>query len=98
LTLASILSRWDGARATSAQRTNFACLLLSEHEFFEQVRQITEGRSLLLISHRFSRVKSADRIYVMHDGEIIEQGSHDELIVLGGRYAELFDMQASSYR
>jgi ATP-binding cassette subfamily B protein len=70
----------------------------AEHELFEYVRELARGRSVLLISHRFSTVKSADRIYVLHRGELVEEGSHDELMALGGRYAELFDLQASAYR
>ncbi len=70
----------------------------SEHELFEHVRALAHGRSLLLISHRFSTVMSADRIYVLHDGRITEEGSHAELIELDGRYAELFELQARSYR
>ena len=53
--------------------------------------------SVLLISHRFSSVRSADRIYVLHEGRVVESGTHDELMHLGGRYAELFTMQASAY-
>ena len=53
---------------------------------------------MLLISHRFSTVRSADRIYVLHDGVIVEEGSHDQLVALGGRYAELFGLQAAAYR
>lgn len=70
----------------------------SEHELFEHVRRLATDRCLLLISHRFSTVKEADRIYVLHDGEVIEDGSHDELVALGGRYAEMFDLQARAYR
>jgi ATP-binding cassette subfamily B protein len=70
----------------------------SEHEVFERVRELARGRSVLLISHRFSTVRSADRIYVMERGQVIEAGSHDELVAYGGRYAELFDLQASAYR
>ncbi len=70
----------------------------SEHELFEQVRRLEKGRALVLISHRFSTVRDADRIYVMDKGRIIEQGSHTELMEMGGRYAELFELQASSYR
>jgi len=70
----------------------------SENELYEHVQALSQGRSVLLISHRFSTVKAADRIYVLHDGEIVEQGSHDELMALGGRYAELFDLQAAGYR
>jgi ATP-binding cassette subfamily B protein len=52
---------------------------------------------VLLISHRFSSVRSADRIYVLDGGRVAESGSHDELMALGGRYAELFTLQASAY-
>jgi len=70
----------------------------AENELFEYVQALARGRSVLLISHRFSTVKSADRIYVLHEGEIVEEGSHDELVALGGRYAELFELQAAAYR
>ena len=70
----------------------------SEHELFEYVQALAQGRSVLLISHRFSTVKSADRIYVLHQGEIVEEGSHEELVAQGGRYAELFGLQAAAYR
>jgi ATP-binding cassette subfamily B protein len=70
----------------------------SEHELFEYVRRLAQGRSLLLISHRFSTVMSADRIYVLHHGEVVEAGSHEQLMARGGRYAELFELQARSYR
>jgi len=69
----------------------------AEHRLFEQMRELAHGRALLLISHRFSTVRNADRIYVLHDGELVEQGSHDQLMALGGRYAELFSLQANSY-
>ena len=52
----------------------------------------------LLISHRFSTVRTSDRIVVIEDGGIREQGTHDELVVTGGRYATLFQLQAASYR
>lgn len=69
-----------------------------ENALFEQVQGLAAGRSQLLISHRFSTVKSADRIYVLHGGELVEQGTHAELMRHGGLYAELFDLQANAYR
>jgi ATP-binding cassette subfamily B protein len=70
----------------------------SEHQLFEHVRRLEAGRTLVLISHRFSTVREADRIYVLDRGRIIEHGSHEELMDVGGRYAELFELQASAYR
>ena len=52
----------------------------------------------IVISHRFSTVRVADRIYVIGDGRVLESGSHEELIARGGRYAELFELQAAGYR
>jgi len=69
----------------------------AEHELFERIRAVARGRTVLLISHRFSSVRSADRIFVLHQGHLAEQGSHDELIAAGGRYAELFTLQAAAY-
>jgi ATP-binding cassette, subfamily B, bacterial len=69
----------------------------AEHELFESIRILCRGRSVLLISHRFSSVRSADRIYVLDGGRVVESGGHDELIARGGRYADLFTLQASAY-
>ena len=69
----------------------------AEHALFEKIRTLAHGRSVLLISHRFSSVRSADRIFVLRQGELVEQGDHDELMRLGGLYAELFALQASAY-
>ena len=69
----------------------------AEHELFAQIRSLTEGRSVLLISHRFSSVRSADRIYVLGSGRIIESGTHETLMARGGHYAELFSLQAAAY-
>jgi ATP-binding cassette subfamily B protein len=70
----------------------------SEFEVFQRFAELTAGKMALFISHRFSTVRSADRIIVLENGKIAEEGSHDQLARLGGRYAELFEMQASSYR
>jgi len=60
--------------------------------------ELAERRMVLLISHRFSTVRMADRILVLADGVIQEEGTHDDLIARRGSYAELFELQASSYR
>ena len=60
--------------------------------------ELLTGRSVLLISHRFSSVREADRIYVLRDGEVVEEGSHEALIASGGLYAEMFTLQAAAYR
>jgi ATP-binding cassette subfamily B protein len=70
----------------------------SEHEVFERFAELTEGKMSLLISHRFSTVRMADRILVLANGAIQEQGSHELLLKKGGRYAEMFELQAAHYR
>jgi len=69
----------------------------AEHNLFESIRTLFEGRTVLLISHRFSSVRSADQIHVLHKGRLVEQGSHEALMAAGGHYAELFTMQAAAY-
>jgi ATP-binding cassette subfamily B protein len=70
----------------------------SESEVFQRFAELTTGKTALLISHRFSTVRMADRIVVLENGGIAEQGSHRELMSLGSRYAEMFELQASNYR
>ncbi len=69
----------------------------AEYELFERIRALQQGRAVLLISHRFSSVRSADRIYVLEKGAVAESGSHAELMARQGRYAEMFTLQASAY-
>ncbi|MCR8561689.1 ABC transporter ATP-binding protein/permease [Mucilaginibacter sp. BJC16-A38] len=70
----------------------------AEYAVFERFAELTKGRSAVLISHRFSTVRMADRILVLEKGELIEIGSHNELLLKQGRYAELFNLQAMGYR
>ncbi len=70
----------------------------SEFEVFKRFAELTTGKMALFISHRFSTVRMADRIVVLEKGRIAEEGNHDQLARLGGRYKEMFELQAASYR
>jgi ATP-binding cassette, subfamily B, bacterial len=70
----------------------------AEHEVFQRFAQLTVYKTGLLISHRFSTVRMADRILVIEKGRLLESGSHEELLKKNGRYAELFNLQASGYK
>lgn len=70
----------------------------AEYEIFTKFRQLTQGKTAIFISHRFSTVRLADRIFVIEQGIIKESGTHAELLELNGRYAELFHLQAAAYR
>jgi ATP-binding cassette subfamily B protein len=70
----------------------------AERELFDDIRKLYADRTVILISHRFANVRPADRIYVLSDGEITESGSHQELMALGGHYADLFQIQAAGYQ
>ena len=70
----------------------------SEHEVFKRFAELTEGKMSLLISHRFSTVRMADRVLVLANGKIAEEGRHEQLLKDGGQYAEMFELQAANYR
>ena len=69
-----------------------------EYEIFQQVRDLAQGHTIVLVSHRFSNVRIADRIVVLEAGRIVEMGSHEQLMSAAGLYAELFKLQAEGYR
>ncbi|WP_116106685.1 ABC transporter ATP-binding protein [Lewinella sp. IMCC34191] len=70
----------------------------AEYEVFQRFTALIEGKTAVLISHRFSTVRMADHILFLEYGGLLEEGSHEELLALGGRYAELFELQAAGYR
>jgi len=70
----------------------------SEREVFERFSELTTGKTALLISHRFSTVRMADRILVLEGGQIVEDGCHSQLMARGERYSQMFELQAASYR
>ncbi|MGH7248810.1 MAG: ABC transporter ATP-binding protein, partial [Pseudomonadota bacterium] len=71
---------------------------VAEYDVFCRFADLARGKMAILISHRFSTVRMSDRIIVLEDGNIREEGTHDQLVSSGGRYAELFELQAASYR
>jgi len=70
----------------------------AEFQIFERLRSLTQNQMAILISHRFSTVRMADKIMVLSGGEVIEQGTHEQLLQAGGRYAHLFRLQAAGYQ
>ena len=70
----------------------------AEYEVFKRFADLTKGKTAILISHRFSTVRMADRVLVLDKGQVLEIGTHEELLAKNGRYAELFNLQAEGYR
>lgn len=70
---------------------------MAEYELNKQIAKFASDKTVIFISHRLSTTRHADRIYMFEDGRIVEQGSHDELMKLGGKYAEMFTVQAENY-
>ncbi len=101
------LGQWQRVALARALRRDAPLVILdepsaaldprAEQALFSDIRSTLHGRSAVLISHRFSTVRSADRIYVMREGSVAEAGSHDELMERDGLYAELFSLQAAGY-
>jgi ATP-binding cassette subfamily B protein len=95
------------ARALAAVRGGAGLLILdeptasldvrAETELFERFLELTRGVTTILVSHRLSSVRRADRIVVIDGGRVVEDGSHDELMSAGGRYAEMFTLQARRF-
>jgi ATP-binding cassette subfamily B protein len=88
----------DGADLLILDEPTAAIDAQAEFELFQRFQTLTEGRSALIISHRFSTVRMADRIAVLDGGRVLELGSHDELLAADGRYAHLFRLQARGYQ
>ena len=70
----------------------------AESEIFNKVEKLSKDKTVIIISHRFSTVRNADKIYVIDDGKIVESGSHTELMKINGQYATLFNLQAKGYK
>ncbi len=68
------------------------------YEVFTRFSELSRGRMAILISHRFSTVRMADRIVVLQKGSVVEEGTHQELVIKAGVYAELFELQAAGYQ
>jgi ATP-binding cassette subfamily B protein len=71
---------------------------MSEWKVFEHIRELAQGRAVVLISHRFSTVRNADRIHIVDEGRVVESGTHAELMALDGAYARMYEVQARAYR
>jgi ATP-binding cassette, subfamily B, bacterial len=87
-----------GAQALILDEPTAALDARAEYEVFRRFAELVKGRMAIIISHRFSTVRVADRIVVLEKGTVVEDGTHEELIARGGQYAELFRLQAEGYR
>jgi ATP-binding cassette subfamily B protein len=87
----------DDARILLLDEPTSALDAQAEYDLFERLRSLTHGRTAVYISHRFSTVRRADRIVFLEHGRLVEEGTHQELMRLNGRYARLFRMQAAAY-
>jgi ATP-binding cassette, subfamily B, bacterial len=87
----------DDARILVLDEPTSALDAQAEYDLFARLRQLSEGRTAIYISHRFSTVRQADRILFLEHGRLVEDGTHQQLMDLGGRYARLFTLQASAY-
>jgi ATP-binding cassette subfamily B protein len=70
----------------------------SEWDVFQHIKKLAQGRAVVLVSHRFSTVRMADQIHIFHEGRVAESGTHQELLAKGGRYAEMYEVQARAYQ
>lgn len=86
-----------GARVLVLDEPTAALDVRAEAELYDRFLELTEGLTTILISHRFSTVRRADRIVVLADGAVVEDGSHTQLVAAGGRYAEMFTLQAARF-
>lgn len=82
-----------GSRHAKAQRSE----AFAQYALFETIQVLRAGRTVVLISYRFSTVRSADGILVLHEGGVVEQGSHAQLMLAGGRYARMYSLQSRAY-
>ena len=87
-----------GAQALILDEPTAALDARAEYEVFRRFAELVRGRMAIIISHRFSTVRAADRIVVLNEGAVVEDGTHEELIARAGLYAELFRLQAEGYR
>jgi ATP-binding cassette, subfamily B, bacterial len=86
-----------GARVLVLDEPTAALDVRAEAELYDRFLELTDGLTTILISHRFSTVRRADRIVVLHGGAVVEDGTHDQLLAAGGRYAEMFTLQAARF-